>query len=117
MASIKSPVKGFGGEVVGVRFKDGSATCTDEAKLNYFERQGYAVTGRPAPKAPEPPKDADPAAQFDPSEHSVEEVAEYLAGLPADDDGATERQRVFDAEKAGKARVSIIGPPDGDQKK
>jgi hypothetical protein len=41
---------------------------------------------------------------FDPSDHSVVEVREYLAG--ADD---AEKERVLTAEAAGKARTSLTG--------
>ena len=41
---------------------------------------------------------------FDPNDHSVAEVQEYLEG--ADDE---ERARVLDAEKAGQARKSLVG--------
>jgi hypothetical protein len=41
--------------------------------------------------------------QFDPSEHTVKEVETYLADNPGD------AARVLDAERAGQARVSILG--------
>lgn len=41
---------------------------------------------------------------FDPSAHTVEEVNAYLDGV-----GDNEKQRVLNAEKAGKNRVSIVG--------
>ena len=41
---------------------------------------------------------------FDPAAHTAQEVNAYLAGV-----GEAERQRVLDAEKSGKARVSITG--------
>jgi hypothetical protein len=43
--------------------------------------------------------------QFDPSEHTVDEVNEHLA--KADD---AERQRVLDAEKSGKNRSTVAAP-------
>lgn len=47
-----------------------------------------------------------PHSVFDPAEHTVEEVAAYLARDDLDD---TERQRVLDAELAGQARKGILG--------
>lgn len=41
---------------------------------------------------------------FDPSEHSVEEVNNYLEGVDEE-----ERNRVLDAEAEGKARATLIG--------
>jgi len=43
---------------------------------------------------------------FDPSQHNVTDVLAYLQAA----DGA-ERTRVLDAERAGQARVSVIGKP------
>lgn len=48
--------------------------------------------------------DADGGGFFDPADHSVPDVLAYLEG--ADDD---ERTRVLDAERAGKARVGVLG--------
>jgi hypothetical protein len=51
-----------------------------------------------------PEGDPDPeAAGFDPGEHTVAEVEEYLAEHP------DQRSRVLEAEAAGKARVSLLG--------
>lgn len=44
------------------------------------------------------------SSDFDPADHTVDEVKTYLDG--ADDD---ERDRVLVAEKDGKARTSLIG--------
>lgn len=43
-------------------------------------------------------------SDFDPGEHTVAQVREHLAG--ADE---AERERVLEAERAGKARASLIG--------
>lgn len=40
---ITAPVDGFTGDVVGVRFVDGSAVTDDAAALAYFRRHGYLV--------------------------------------------------------------------------
>lgn len=55
MASIKSPVDGFTGIVVGVHFKDGFGETDNEGALNYFGRHGYTVETVDETK-PEPPK-------------------------------------------------------------
>lgn len=58
---------------------------------------------------PETPSAADPGtaavdeAQFDPSEHTVAEVQDYLAAHPDETDTVLERER------AGKARTTLIG--------
>jgi hypothetical protein len=44
----------------------------------------------------------DDGSSFDPSAHTVEEVNAYIAGV-----GDDEKQRVLDAEKAGKNRTSV----------
>lgn len=63
---------------------------------------------RPLPEADDAHPDAlvgvDTAGPFDPSEHTVEEVVEYLA-----DADAEEKARVLAAEAAGKARKSLLG--------
>ena len=82
------------------------------------------VNGAPVisePVAPEPEPDAEPddaesgavaepeTEPFDPSEHTVSEVNDYLGSLPKDDDGDAEFGRVLDAEKAGQNRKGIVG--------
>jgi hypothetical protein len=51
-----------------------------------------------------PAEEAAPAADFDPSRHTVDEVSAYLS--QADE---AEKERVLAAERAGKARKSIVG--------
>jgi hypothetical protein len=50
----------------------------------------------------EPEKPAKPKG-FDPGEHTVAEVHDYLAAHPADADA------VLAAEAAGKARITLVG--------
>lgn len=57
--------------------------------------------GDPRPAGETTPGNA--PAQYDPSDHTVDEVNAYLAN--ADDD---ERDRVLEAERSGKGRTSII---------
>lgn len=45
---------------------------------------------------------------FDPSAHTVAEVQAYLEQLPDDDAGHAEHDRVLAAERADKARVTIL---------
>lgn len=50
--TVTSPVDGFSGEVAGVMFARGTATCdsdTDNAALVYFRRKGYGVTQADVP--------------------------------------------------------------------
>jgi hypothetical protein len=59
----------------------------------------YAAPGdEPAPPAPKAGKSG-----FDPGEHTVAEVQEYLAAHPGETDA------VLAAEKAGKARATLVG--------
>jgi hypothetical protein len=57
----------------------------------------YAPPGRPGPA----PTAAAPV--FDPGEHTVAEVHDYLAAHPGDAD------QVLAAEAAGKNRVTLVG--------
>lgn len=112
---IEAPVRTFSGESVGVSFQKGTGYVTDEAKegraaLEYFRRHAYGVSvasdKAAAPAAPavsSPPQDPQGDALFDPADHSVEDVLEYLNGADYD-----EALRVLDAEEdAGKPRVTI----------
>lgn len=44
--TIKTPVEGFNGIVVGVAFNDGVGHTDDESAISYFERHGYEVGGQ-----------------------------------------------------------------------
>lgn len=62
---------------------------------------------QPGESAPEQDGEQEPTdeqGQFDPDQHTVTEVNDYLAG--ADDE---ERQRVLDAEQSGQNRKTIVG--------
>jgi hypothetical protein len=58
----------------------------------------------PPPAPPEKRVETPADCVFDPSPHTVDEVRAHLEG--ADD---RERRRVLDAERAGRARVSLVG--------
>lgn len=104
MASIKSPVEGFTGIVVGVHFKGGVGETDNEGALNYFGRHGYTV---------ETPQE--PAGPFDPSKHTVEEIRAYVDGLDDSDPDARDAEfaRVVEAERAGKGRKSFLESVEG----
>lgn len=57
--------------------------------------------------------DANPPDEWDPGEHTVAEVVEYLDGLG--DDETDERDRVLAAEAEGKARKGVLerAEPEG----
>lgn len=63
-----------------------------------------------APAADEGAEEEADDGKFDPSDHTVDEVWEYLED--ADD---AERQRVLDAEKAGKNRKAFQSETEGDK--
>lgn len=67
----------------------------DAVEITRLRARGYAVgTERPPTVVDE---------QFHPTEHNVDEVADYLEDHPDD------TKRVIAEEKAGKARKSIVG--------
>lgn len=77
----------------------GETTAATRSSLRVLEARGWQL-GTP------PPDD-----QFDPSDHSVDEVNAHLANA-----AEAERQRVLDAEAAGKDRATVRTPsPDSDQ--
>lgn len=65
--------------------------------------QNLAASPPPTIPAPEPEPTPEPkASPFDPGEHTVAEVEEYVDAHP------DERGRVLDAERAGKDRVTLV---------
>jgi hypothetical protein len=77
-----------------------------------------------AAKAAPPPVSGDPdvtlypqgegdgdteTVEFNPSDYTVDEVNEYLAGLEDDGPGTEEAERVLAAERADKNRKGIVG--------
>lgn len=52
--------------------------------------------------APDPASESVASEKFDPGDHNIDEVKSYV------DDHPDEVQAVYDAEKAGKARVSLL---------
>lgn len=65
-------------------------------------------------EVPTPANGVDPATLYNPDDHTVDEVNEYLRNLGENDefDGDAvdaERERVLAAERAGKGRVGITG--------
>ncbi|SDD41184.1 hypothetical protein [Auraticoccus monumenti] len=63
----------------------------------------------------EAPPRQDATEQFNPAEHNVEAVVEYLAGLSDDDPAARDAEvaRVVEAEKAGKNRSTLLEAVEG----
>lgn len=101
MAAVTAPVEGFTGTVAGVEFKDGKGETSDDNALAYFRRHGYDV-------AEEETVDV-PAVDFDPSDHTVDDVNDYLAAAEYD-----ERERVLQAESDGKGRLGVLNGPHAD---
>lgn len=78
--------------------------------LDYYQGEantvgGYTIDGVEYPAKADVPDAAVVAAgaAFDPSEHTVAEVLDYLAGATPE-----EQERVLTAEAAGKARTSLL---------
>jgi hypothetical protein len=120
---VEAPVRTFSGESVGVQFSKGTARVDDSTKagraaIEYFRRQGYALTPEGTdgePTEDEPQKANDPGSEYDPGAHDVSEVLAYLDGLGTDDSNAVaEFDRVIAAERDGKARKTILAR--GEQK-
>ncbi|MCX4575614.1 hypothetical protein OHB41_20960 [Streptomyces sp. NBC_01571] len=121
--TVEAPVRTFSGESVGVQFSKGTGHVDDSTKdgraaIEYFRRQGYALTPEGGPEAednPQPPAAITPATEYDPSKHNQDEVLAYLDSLAnKDSDSDAEYDRVIAAERDGKARKSILAR--GEQK-
>jgi hypothetical protein len=94
-AKTEGTAEGNGSQTVG----DSAVLGQDFDKAAEDEKQGKVDR----PELPDPG-----TLEFDPSEHTVEEVKEYLDG--ADD---AERERVLSAEADGKARKSLLPDEEG----
>ena len=112
---VTSPDPEFSGESCGVLFTEGAAAVSDAEKsgrqaIEYFRRRGYGLT--PVTSAEEGPEGSGPDEgdkEFDPAVHDAAEVIEYLNALDTDDeDQDAEFGRVIDAERAGKARKTVL---------
>lgn len=105
MATITTPVKEFQGVVVGVTFTKGTGETSDPAAIQYFERHGYDVKHEPE-TVPAP---------FDPAKHNADEVLAYVAAIDDADPEAHDAEvvRVVEAERAGKARKSVLEAIEG----
>lgn len=100
MTKIIAPVEGFNGDIAGVQFKDSVAETDNEAVISYCAGAGYTVEFEPAP----------PADPFDPAKHNAEEVLAYVAAIDDADPESHDAEvvRVVEAERAGKARKSVL---------
>ena len=78
----------------GIRYR-----TEDPLEVTRLKATGYTETQK------RPPTIVD--LQFHPVDHSVDEVLTYVAEHPA------EAERVIAEEKAGKARVTLVGQPEG----
>jgi trigger factor len=70
-------------------------TVTGAVAAHYRKLPGWKPVKQPKP--------APAGGEFDPAEHNRDQVLEHLAGA----DGA-ERERVLTAERAGRARKTIL---------
>ena len=73
------------------------------------EKATSDVTGETLHHPGDPAGD-DQGNEFDPADHSVEEVKAYV-----EDATEEERQRVLDAERNGKARKTLLADSEGDE--
>lgn len=114
--TVTAPDPEYSGESCGVAFTDGTGHVSTDDKpgrqaVEYFRRRGYGLTPA-ADTAGEGPQDSGPAEgneTFDPAAHDATEVVAYLQALDTDDeDQDAEWGRVIDAERAGKARKTVL---------
>ncbi|MFJ6578375.1 hypothetical protein ACIQMY_20690 [Streptomyces sp. NPDC091368] len=119
---VESPRADFTGESVGVHFHKGTAQVDDTTKegraaIEYFRRQGYALTPvTDEGDAPAPDREPD-TELYDPAEHDAADVLAYLDSLGSDDsDAVAEAERVLAAEQSGKARKTILARGEQKQK-
>lgn len=82
--------------------------CPNGVLELYLEKRGWELTNEPVDEGPQLAE----ATQFDPTQHTVAEVNEYLDGLQ---DSPEEHSRVIALEIAGKNRTSIVGSPDSEK--
>lgn len=78
------------------------------------EQRGWVQAERPVPVPtdifdPEPEPETQTVTGFDPADHDVDGVNDYLA--PLVDESPGEVARVLEAESAGKARKGILAGP------
>ncbi|MFJ3834448.1 hypothetical protein ACIPY6_02905 [Streptomyces sp. NPDC090054] len=105
---ITAPVSGFTGDSAGASFVKGVAlvdgdTAAGRAQLNYFRSSGYGVRTLDDVPAERVPDEGD--VEFDPAQHGVDDVLDYLASVTDDEE---ETARVIEAERNGKARKTIL---------
>jgi hypothetical protein len=108
-ATTEGTAEGNGSQTVGdsaVLGQDFDKAAQDEAQgLTETEKEADANAEASRADRPELPE---PDSLYDPSEHTVEEVKEYLDG--ADD---AERERVLAAEADGKGRKTLLPDEEG----
>lgn len=103
---IVAPGPADGSHVYGSHTIEFSNGVAEVEELNagvraYMARKGYRI-GAPG-EIPEEEEQVGAVDLFDPEEHKVEDVLEYLADAESD-----EVQRVLAAEAEGKARKSVL---------
>lgn len=79
MTTVRTPVEGFTGEVVGVQFVDGVGDTDNESAIAYFTRHGYQVG----------------EGSLTLSEMTVKELVAYAGANDIDLDGATKKAEVL----------------------
>lgn len=99
--------------LIGVgEFVDGSLDV-DEQHVEKVRRMAkvdsLGIVESDGQSASDDQEDIDPAL-FDPSEHTADEVLEYMSSLDdlEDKDRSTELRRVVEAERSGKNRKGIL---------
>lgn len=89
MAEIRTPVKGFTGQVAGVQFTDGVGETEDVAALAYFERHGYDIV--PEEQEPDPLyPEGDPTEKW-----TVDQLKAYATTNGIDLKGATTKADIL----------------------
>lgn len=112
---VTTPVAGFTGTVVGVRFDGGEGQTDDAAALAYFSRHGYGI-GDVAPESEAPPLSAGPSAgegtdgtEEDPSGAGASAGSAVAAELERPAGNAPKQAWIDFAIASGKTEAQIEG--------
>lgn len=109
---ITSPFKGYTrSTMIGrtpLMFTDSVATVDrlSDSMRRYLLAAGYTIDDEPDT----PAETVEETGEFNPADHTVAEVNEYLAHADV-----TEQERVLAAEKAGKDRSTVTIPEPGEE--
>ncbi|QNA93257.1 MULTISPECIES: hypothetical protein [unclassified Microbacterium] len=108
--TIKTPVEGFDGIVVGVAFSNGVGHTDDESAISYFERHGYEVAGHVDEDADREYPLGDPSDKW-----TVKQLLAYAKdrGITIESDVKTKDQ-IWAAIQPGGTPYKGVTTPEGE---